>query len=388
MKKFYITFGSEHLKDFNLPSHIRRAALAIEVEAATEWEARQKIIDTCIRTNFCTSYTEEDIDRLISRGFYVMDLKKLFDYKGDKMLKEKVVIISHKNCIDGLASASIMQNFYEKKGFDTEVLFLQYSEEIKTIEELKKAAYKISEIIFTDFSFKAPEMITLCNYFKTIEIIVFDHHKTAEHELEIAKKQCSNLKVLFDNTKSGAKICWDYCISNEESLKEKYPEWIYNYIQDRDLWEWNLPDSKYINEAIRFNVKANDIQSFINFCKETSSTKLIETGKILEKKTNQMVEDKISKIKILKVKEFEVVCINATENLSELGNALCLKYNKPALMFFFTEDLKVVCSLRSTDDLEDISVLAKSFPGGGGHRNAAGFTIDFYQLGQLLLGNL
>ena len=83
MNKFYITFGSEHLKEFNLPSNIRRTALAIEIEADNEMEARLKIVETCIGTKFCTSYTEDDIDRLLSFNFYIMDLEELFSYKGE-----------------------------------------------------------------------------------------------------------------------------------------------------------------------------------------------------------------------------------------------------------------------------------------------------------------
>ena len=73
--------------------------------------------------------------------------------------------------------------------------------------------------------------------------------------------------------------------------------------------------------------------------------------------------------------DIEFKAINVTENISELGNEICIEYNKPALMYFITQDMKVICSLRSINELSDVSKVATTF-GGGGHRNASGFTVN------------
>jgi oligoribonuclease NrnB/cAMP/cGMP phosphodiesterase (DHH superfamily) len=83
---------------------------------------------------------------------------------------------------------------------------------------------------------------------------------------------------------------------------------------------------------------------------------------------------------------FEVLMLNATENISEIGNAICLKYNVPAMMYFILETGEVIFSLRSTDDLHDVSKIAKAYSGGG-HRNACGFKGDLNLLGMFLSGN-
>jgi oligoribonuclease NrnB/cAMP/cGMP phosphodiesterase (DHH superfamily) len=298
--------------------------------------------------------------------------------------KGNIAIISHIDCMDGLASASIMFELYKRDGWDPTVYYIQYKNEHKTIEALKNSESTIHKIIFTDFSLKCNEMIEFCNYFNDIEIEVFDHHKTAESELEMAQLDCPNLSVLFDNDRSGAMICWDHCTHKKPELKEIFPEWIYEYIQDRDLWRWKLAHSVFISEAMKLNIEKNNIYDFMDFCKKATPSSLVEAGIVLEQKTRQMVTSKLAKVSEINVKGYTLKCLNATENISEIGNAICINYHKPALMYFITDDLQLVCSLRSTDDLPDISELAKSFPGGGGHRNAAGFSLELNKLEDLL----
>lgn len=75
--------------------------------------------------------------------------------------------------------------------------------------------------------------------------------------------------------------------------------------------------------------------------------------------------------------------INATENISELGNAICSKYDMPSIMFFYTSLDTVVLSFRSLDHLTDVSAVAKELSGGG-HRNASGATISTDVLTKIL----
>jgi hypothetical protein len=81
MKKYYITFGTAHLQDFDLPSEIRRDKLAVVIKDETENKARSQIFDSSIGAKFCTSYDESDYDRLAKANFQFMDLNKLMSYK-------------------------------------------------------------------------------------------------------------------------------------------------------------------------------------------------------------------------------------------------------------------------------------------------------------------
>jgi nanoRNase/pAp phosphatase (c-di-AMP/oligoRNAs hydrolase) len=68
--------------------------------------------------------------------------------------------------------------------------------------------------------------------------------------------------------------------------------------------------------------------------------------------------------------------------MSEIGHELANQSGTFGLIYYIDSDNSVKCSLRSNGDY-DISVMAKHF-GGGGHKNAAGFTTDFETLKKFL----
>lgn len=267
-------------------------------------------------------------------------------------------IVYHKNCMDGVSSAFIAD--YSIK--DDKILVpLNYTEDRKLF------FYKPTKedtVYFVDFSFKRENTIKLANLVKNI--IILDHHKTAEAELIDLPE---NVEVNFDMNESGATLSYKYFYGGQH-LGIPY---LLEYIKDRDLWKWELPNSKEVSEYLAFKVIPNDITSFGKVFKEDIND-MIHLGKILLEKKQQQIDSKLAKVQDLKVNDVWFKAINVTENISELGNEICAKYNKPALLYFITENNEVICSLRSTDELDDVSEVAKSF-GGGGHRNAAGFKL-------------
>ena len=74
-------------------------------------------------------------------------------------------------------------------------------------------------------------------------------------------------------------------------------------------------------------------------------------------------------------KEYFIPCVNASENVSELGNLMCERYPDAPFSMSYCDrgDGMRSYSLRSIGDF-DVSVVAKAF-GGGGHKNAAGFAL-------------
>lgn len=261
--------------------------------------------------------------------------------------------------MDGVASAAITESALRSKDSQITLIPLQYSKE----QELFEFNLTKQDICyFVDFSLKRDKMLQLADLVD--RVIVIDHHKTAQAELVDLP---DNIEVNFDMNESGATLTYKYFYGTPMAP-------IFKYIKDRDLWKWELPDSREINEALAFLVKPNDIESFMEHAfKDLNTFKKI--GSTLLKKKDQQVQSKLSKVADLTLCDIDFKLINVTENISELGNAICTEYNKPALMYFITQDMKVICSLRSTNDLPDVSTVATTF-GGGGHRNACGFTVD------------
>ena len=79
-------------------------------------------------------------------------------------------------------------------------------------------------------------------------LIVIDHHKSAMVELH----DISNTH--FDMKHSGARLAWDFFHPGKEA-----PKFI-DYIEDRDLWKWELPYSKEFSAA--FDMVPFDFEEF------------------------------------------------------------------------------------------------------------------------------
>lgn len=290
---------------------------------------------------------------------------------------QKNILISHVNCMDGTASALVACNFVN---FDV-VLFLNYGEEAK-FDKLELC--KNTNVVFVDFSFKRDKLIEISN--KVNSLLVLDHHKTAQKELENLNAQYNNIETVFNMEKAGIGVVCDYY--NYKPKNE-----LLNYIQDRDLWKFELPFSKEVNEYIAFYGAFNNIQKLQELYQDFNIEKAKDIGEVLLEKKEQDVERTSKKAKELSIVvdnvKYEIMALNNTSNISEVGNKICHDTNKISMSYFIVEDNKVICSLRSLENIEngDCSVIANAF-GGGGHKFASGFTIKLEQLGILLNSRL
>jgi oligoribonuclease NrnB/cAMP/cGMP phosphodiesterase (DHH superfamily) len=285
--------------------------------------------------------------------------------------------------MDGLAAAFIAESYFIDMEISYKCLPIQYGEDI--YEVLANDMSKSFDLLFLDFS-ASPEIIKdLTTKFNSVTIL--DHHKTAEANLkELENSGIENLELVFDMNRSGAKITYDYfATSNKlhEVKRLRNMDIISDYIQDRDLWNWSLAHSKEVSEYLRYSVVPNNLESFLDLVDNFDLDEAIKIGATLLRVKDQAVASKVKKYRTITIDSEEFVCLNLTENISEVGNELCKLTNKPALMYFITDDLKVVLSFRSLDTLCDASVYAKKF-GGGGHRNACGATTDLDTLQKLL----
>lgn len=75
---------------------------------------------------------------------------------------------------------------------------------------------------------------------------VCDHHESARALLEeLAAEYPDKLSVVFDTKRSGARIAW------ERYFPEQPLPPVVAYVEDRDLWQWRLPASREVNEALQ-----------------------------------------------------------------------------------------------------------------------------------------
>jgi uncharacterized protein len=263
-------------------------------------------------------------------------------------MTKNCLVIYHANCPDGFAAALAA---WLKLKDEADYIPVHYGDEPPDIED--------KEVFILDFSFPRDVLLKIQSAAKSI--ILLDHHKTAQADLE-----CLDF-ARFDMNKSGAVLAWEYFHPASD-----IPEFVL-HIQDRDLWRWQMDGSREISAALL--IEDRTFENWSRFLAADSLDDLKKSGAvILNYQTSQIKKITDSKdIPVVSIAGYDVPCINTTVLISEIGNELAKGWPFAAL-YFETKD-KRVYSLRSAADGIDVSAIAKQF-GGGGHFHAAGFTVD------------
>lgn len=295
----------------------------------------------------------------------------------------KNVVLYHGNCFDGMASAWAA---WRKFGDNAEYRAVTYG--LKDINDMMQDCYENANInddlYILDFSFPREVLEALHN--KVNKLVVLDHHKTAQKDLE-GLDYCT-----FDMNKSGARLSWEYFhyphhgqegthlgFSNSDyndselGLNPYYIPKLVQYIEDRDLWRFELEHSHEINAFIQsypmtigdYELTFHQLEMYFDRC--------LQQGFGIERYKDTMIETQCKAAYIGKVGDYDVPIVNSTILFSEVGNKLCQMYPDAKFAAYYTvrKDASYQWGLRSIGDF-DVSEVAKQY-GGGGHKNAAGF---------------
>jgi oligoribonuclease NrnB/cAMP/cGMP phosphodiesterase (DHH superfamily) len=277
-----------------------------------------------------------------------------------------------------------------------ELLFksVQYGEE-PPYDELR--AFAPQQVYILDFSYKAEPLKQIMDEFS---VVVIDHHKTAAEELaefpeiEVARFHeqggvqypiFRGVRVYQEN--SGCVLAWLFFMPDTD-----IPE-ILLYVQDRDLWKFDLEHSKEINAYI-----ATLPFEFAEW-EDFYTPGAYDAGKAILRFQQKQIEGRVKAAEMMTlVAEVDaasraihkvyfgrshggedasdlIPCVNASENISELGEALCFAHPDAPFSMTYCDrpgGLRSY-SLRSRNGF-DVSEVAKAF-GGGGHSAASGFSL-------------
>ena len=289
----------------------------------------------------------------------------------------KNLVIYHDNCMDGFAAAWAASKFLPKDS--TIFAACNYGQSPPAMISGMECIYIV------DFSFPRETLVEMCRFAKNV--VVLDHHKTAQEALSNWFDKPANLCIEFNMHNSGARITWDYFAArNHASHNGLYVPLLIDYVEDRDLWKFSLQHSKEINAYI-----ANIPKSFPNYeemnrclgykfeeCQRIGAHLLLQHQTICEQIANDAREITLH----ISEKEGSVSCAKTYTGLasnctgqfaSEVGNLLAIRSGTFGATYCSSKDGAVKWSLRSCEDY-DVSNIAKHF-GGGGHKNAAGFTL-------------
>jgi uncharacterized protein len=291
------------------------------------------------------------------------------------------IMIYHANCADGFGAA-----WSAWMRWGDEVTYIPASYGDAPPDVLGK------HVLIGDFSYKSDGLASLQG---AASVVIIDHHKTAEEDLrqyrrfvdkplrftpEVAASMANDLRrnghlpinALFDMTRSGAHMMWSFCFP-EDPLPQ-----LIRLIEDRDLWVFKLPETKAFGAWLRcepfdferWRVIAGQLENADEF------TAIMAEAAAMQRFMDQKVREIAALARLSRVGSFTVpVCNCPPMFASEVGHALLQAHPcAPFAACYSDQGNARGWSLRSADDREDVSVIARKF-GGGGHRNAAGFGV-------------
>jgi uncharacterized protein len=204
------------------------------------------------------------------------------------------------------------------------------------------------------------------------DVVVLDHHKTAMQDLSGLS---ASIVTNFDMNRSGAMLAWDYFFHGDAPL-------IVQYVQDRDLWRKQMPDTDLINLGLASMMRPLDLQVAIDLAlwliredgfAQGQLASLKNTGMATEVLIRDAIADASRRAQWRIVNGYEVPFVRVQGEYekiaySDIGHRLLNLH--PSAPFACVET-GGGWALRSEDCRLDVSTIAKSL-GGGGHRNASG----------------
>lgn len=279
-----------------------------------------------------------------------------------------IYVLYHADCNDGFGAAWAAQ--VHLKGESAQFLPVKYGDPVP--DNLGEG----NLIYIVDFSYSRAELTQLAKTHRRVTVL--DHHQSAEAELTGEwEDKPQNLELHFEADKSGAVMTWEYLHGGyRHSADDGHVPELLRYIQDRDLWKWELPNSKEINEALQL-LERRDFTHYRNLdanWNQGEKIRLIEQGSVALEVKHQRIAKTIKSHHWQEIGGHRVPAVNDFGYPSETCEELCKETGADFAACWVTNyDGSITYSLRSRNGF-DVSKVAAHY-GGGGHTAAAGFKL-------------
>lgn len=270
-------------------------------------------------------------------------------------INKDTVVLYHGDCIDGFTAAWVYHYF---GNVDEENLIPVFHGVGGRPADLPDVSGR--HVVIVDY---CPPRFQLMEMERTAASLVVHDHHASEQAL------CGDLPYChFDMEHSGAGLAWKHCCPGQPA------PWLVKYVEDRDLWRFQLEQSKKVNAFIGSHIHTLDNWSLMYqnaFQLQSIADRGAGALMHIERYVHEM-HDHARRIPFAGYDDVPVInapYINTSELVGKLAEDALF-----AVGWFQRGDGKFQFSLRSRGDF-DVSKLAQSF-GGGGHKKSAGFTID------------
>lgn len=251
------------------------------------------------------------------------------------------IVLYHADCADGFGAAwALWKKFPNAKyipvkhGFDP------------------PGGLEGCHVVIVDFSYPREVIERIAGL--AANLLVLDHHVTAQATLQGLPY------AYFDMRKSGSVLAWEW--AHQESVP-----WLLQYIQDKDLWEWHLPLSREINAALASY--PFEFETWDTFCQDALKIE----GQAILRFEKALVEKFVNEAVLVSFAGETIPAVYSPTMTSQIGERLCEGF--PFCIIWHERNGRRYFSLRSKVGTVDVSAIAAR-NGGGGHVNAAGFSIS------------
>lgn len=282
------------------------------------------------------------------------------------------LIISHKDCPDGLVAAWVAL----KHSPQAKLIFASYDDAVPLDEASGK------RVLVVDFCYDQPgtmleNTIALA---RVCSLTLLDHHKKPIDELGGCLPKGAEAIVL-DKLRAGCRLAWDHLFQGQPTPM------LVKYADDRDRWAWELLFSREVSAAFGTvngdgldgseRVVAVEMLDRVNhgLSRPDGFAEIVSDGQAILRYQARVVARAAAHAKPGRLGDVPVYCLNATTLTSETGEAIYKAHGGIACIWRGGSDGRVYHSLRSGKGGPDCNEVAKRY-GGGGHVNAAGFSSD------------
>lgn len=289
----------------------------------------------------------------------------------------KVLVISHEDDIDGLGGVILGYLAFK----DIDYMLIHVKEQTEIVDFVKNSNYE--KVFITDLGLEdkiADEINEL-----GMNILHFDHHET---NVYASKYAFSTVEIQRNGISTcGTELFYLYLKENnllkDNALLKRFVEDTRAY----DNWDWVKNNNVEANDLNKlFGIVGIDtyISKMVDKLRNNNKDIFDETDKYLiglnTQEENKLIELSDKSLIIREKDGLKFGIVFGNKFLSIIGNTLCNRHPELDYMLLI-DSLEKKVSLRSVRI--DVSKVAESY-GGGGHKYAAGFSLNEEKFKSLL----
>lgn len=269
-------------------------------------------------------------------------------------------VVYHSNCADGFCAATIARQHLP----DSRYVGAQYG-----WDPHKEIQMGGRTILFVDFC-PTEEVLNELIIPRWKNWYVIDHHVSHSWVQQYAQMD-GRPHVQFNLSYCAAWIAWEYFNPGA------YVPALVRYVQDRDLWNFELPWSKEISAAIHMWPK--DFPHWADQLKAPDMDQWIERGSSILEVHREIYERTASKSVLVSFNGAKVRMVNVSTLISETCNhVLDTRHDVDTVIgFFFKDPETVVLCFRARPGTECLSL--GETVGAAGHPEACSGTLKYDQ---------